>query len=248
MSNYLKLNEAATRYEFSSSDDLLKMAIEGGIKVYIFKNGSFRALNKPALEGLLYNGKYTNYLLKFVETRTRLRKEGATTVDQDNYIITLSQVLINTVEFEEALLERAYPRELKIAVDTWRKVFGLGVNPTEPPRTQKQIVKKELEDFKLESPAPDRICAVIVADKTGSKKWASIQPPHSRNEQLHPYFSEPLKIAVDLWKTLYPKNEGRPHRIAAKAFLKNTEIGSTMENRIIELTNPIPGGGRPKTV
>ena len=255
MDEYLKLEAAVKKFALPSTDVVLQMAIDGQISLYKFySSGSFSPLGKNIIKSLLFNGEYFNGLL-YSMSKSRFRRDrrsptflsSSHELQREAFTITLNQILVKIIELEQALTENSFPPELKIAVETWREIFGAGIRPILPPatpKTKKGIVLDHLRGRDVTGDQADRIAAVIVSDKSGSKSWEFIEPPCARDEtdSDHPHYSKPLNVAMKMFIELYPANEPRNHTEAAKEFLCKLKPGldKEMQKRIITMTNPVP--------
>ena len=140
--------------------------------------------------------------------------------------------------------EEDYPPELRIAIEVWNKVFAHGLTPQNPPLSQHDMVRDALRPYKLED-GVERIRYILVTGKSTSPVIEPTTTEYSRNEQGHPHHAPLLEIAVKLWEAC---KDLVPYKAGAKTWLElfHKDLKANKRDGILELTNPKPGGGRPK--
>ncbi len=169
---------------------------------------------------------------------THINGQPKTILIGDFFAITNEE--INRFEIEHSI-ETGYPKELRIAVEIWREVFGDGIKPSTPPQNQHDMVRDALKPYN----SVERIRYIIVADKSTSPVTEPTTTEHTRNEQGHPHHAPLLEIAVKTWKEC----KGLvPYKAGAETWLKlfHEDLKGNKLKNILELTNPNPTGGRPK--
>ena len=241
--NYLKLEEAVSLYELKSIDDLLRMAINGEIFLYVYRK-VFVKLETEVVRQLYVNKVYS-FNLPMVVYQDLNHPEGFQIIKPPSGPFTLDNVVVNKAELEKSLPGEFIPTELEIALKVWAKVFSKGLTPQSPPKNQHDMVRAELGQYELEDGALERIRFVVVADKSISKVVEPTFPAHTENEQGHLHHAPLLEIADKLWKgckALAPYKEEAGKWLGL--FYKDLRTNQT--ESILKLTNPFPGGGRPK--
>ena len=145
----------------------------------------------------------------------------------------------------QIITEEDYPRELQIALEVWRKVFSQGLTPLSPTKTQNGMVKDALIPYDLKGAVVKRIVGIVVREESVRKVVESTTTQHSRNDPDHPHHALELAVAVELWEQV---KDLVPYKEKAKRWLElfHPTLKTNQTNRILELTNPNPEGGRPK--
>lgn len=140
-----------------------------------------------------------------------------------------------------------YPKELKIAVEVWTRVFSLGITPAAPPTSAKKMVLNELEEYGLVKSQKNRIAYIINPIKRVTKILETTVADHPVNEPGHIHFSKLLAVAVDVYERCRDSGE---YKQTAKSWLAENypALGRNESIKILELTNPDPKPGRKKAI
>ena len=238
---YYTLDQVAKRWDWTIQN-LIEQGADTTLKIW---NVSDYLTAKRAADGgqSLGNGNISPFILRKILSEMLTGRSSS----EINSVFVILKEEVNRFEQKYNINSHAnddYPKELRIALEIWEKVFAHGLTPQDPPLSQQDIVRNALTSCRLKDDGK-RVQFIVVSDKSGSKVKESTTPHHSRNEKGHPHYAPLLEIAVKLWDACKGLS---PYKAGAETWLNlfYKGLGANERKRILELTNPNPEGGRAK--